>query len=1453
MDPNRPWLSGRPPSSAYPGRLPVTGPLPVALPGLEIHHRDPRFVRQPPHSSDESDEFPLPTYEETWSDAYSENLSRVSMPFEPLPPPPPPETTSVHRSNGSRSSGDISGPPFHLTTLPTLQPNDRRSSSSSDLHNGAPVPPPVEVVVPPTSPTLAVPPVQPRKPSETPSSKDKKKKKGGFFGKAPKARRRKSKPFLAGIATAQPRTSSDGVLLIPRALGSGSTRSRSGSTSLSGSSESGSGSGTGSGSSYTGTTTTTSSSDSESSYDSDDDYYRPFLDHLDEEMQESLRDGEDFDYIGLVAHPTAGQEESKLKDNLDAMKDIVRRVKDQPWRMRRKLKLFRLGHVYIERYEGRLSAGRANVAFVGKFFKLLRRNLDNLFALLMPWEERIKSIENRFGSAAASYFILLRWIIGVNVLQTLFIVGFVMVPHIIFGDKDDTTFRTTMTTKEVKNGLEWDTIYHYAGYMLYTPIYYGYYGDEKKYSFGYRLPLAYFVTTVAIFVHSYWVVLSKMATNVREGTGSGGSDQYVFSTRSYCSWDYMIANRDTGDNKVAAVSRSFKELILDEHHKGREENKWMRLFLRILAWIITGLLLALSVWILMQVMEWKRNFKDPNPTFFQSNIQSLSLKGIGMVFPEMFERLEHLEEFHPLTALRVHLTRITMLNLLTNYALINTWIIEANEMYHESTHAKAAFPWIWNATYYPRPTDWETQTFDPNSHGAAGGHGAPAGDHGEPANQGHGAPAAGHGEPASGGHGAPVATAGHAAPVAAGHGAAASSEGHAAPATGNSHGAPVANGHGQPQPSSGERVTTSPNAHGAVPANGHGGAPETAIHAPPPTTNHDVMPEGRTTHGPPPPALTLRKPDFSLGVNDPFGSLGSSHIKPLDTVHGTVSDHGVPSDSHGGVPSDIHAASGDGHSDHVTTTTTEVPEVYDATTLINEAVSDGVPPVFNRPPNGVTNIPGGNFRPPMEDPNATHRTYSFVPRTTAYVNTWPTLPIITRPPTTPAPPRTTTEPIITIEKLKSFCWENKVAFEGLENLVTESITGVLEVIVVELLRDAFVRFMAKCWFWDLETVPGYAQFRISENVLGLIVGQQMTWIAFFFAPALIPINLTRLLFLMYFRSWVTHVCCVPPETMFNTGKGNNFYFFILLLMLFVSTLFIGYTVFFLSPSWQCGPFSQYKFIYEVTVDSIGKVPALVTQITNYLSSPALIVPIVLMLAIIIFYLITVRMALVKHTKDLKRTLEIERTEERRKMLAQLEEKKKRAQQKLLGATNVTGEDLQVTIEQANENTKSLLDKMQNRGFPPEENPGPSIVQRRKSSLFRAGEPPPSLKSAAQTVIVMNGVARRLSQLSDAAAPKPTPAVTPQAEPASTVSSSVLLSAKVARSKEKFKRKRKNMPPVMETEETVTETVIDMQDIEDEVVRNASPTAEEEVVNVSERNSPARNERAAPDSESIRTA
>ena len=122
-DPSRPWLSGG--TVNYPGRLPVTGPLPVALPGLALQHRDPRFMHHYTGTgSDESDEFygPLPTYEESLSserDAASDviSFSHISVP-----------SNQNNNSDGWLTNNGDGMQPFHSTTLANVQPNNRRLS-----------------------------------------------------------------------------------------------------------------------------------------------------------------------------------------------------------------------------------------------------------------------------------------------------------------------------------------------------------------------------------------------------------------------------------------------------------------------------------------------------------------------------------------------------------------------------------------------------------------------------------------------------------------------------------------------------------------------------------------------------------------------------------------------------------------------------------------------------------------------------------------------------------------------------------------------------------------------------------------------------------------------------------------------------------------------------------------------------------------------------------------------------------------------------------------------------------------------------------------------------------------------------------------------------------------------------------------------------------------------------
>ena len=64
----------------------------------------------------------------------------------------------------------------------------------------------------------------------------------------------------------------------------------------------------------------------------------------------------------------------------------------------------------------------------------------------------------------------------------------------------------------------------------------------------------------------------------------------------------------------------------------------------------------------------------------------------------------------------------------------------------------------------------------------------------------------------------------------------------------------------------------------------------------------------------------------------------------------------------------------------------------------------------------------------------------------------------------------------------------------------------------------------------------------------------MIWMGLFMAPGLPALNLIKLAILMYLRSWAVMCTNVPHETVFKASKSNNFYFALLLLMLFLCTL-----------------------------------------------------------------------------------------------------------------------------------------------------------------------------------------------------------------------------------------------------------------------------------------------------------
>ncbi|TKC37760.1 hypothetical protein EI555_009498 [Monodon monoceros] len=207
--------------------------------------------------------------------------------------------------------------------------------------------------------------------------------------------------------------------------------------------------------------------------------------------------------------------------------------------------------------------------------------------------------------------------------------------------------------------------------------------------------------------------------------------------------------------------------------------------------------------------------------------------------------------------------------------------------------------------------------------------------------------------------------------------------------------------------------------------------------------------------------------------------------------------------------------------------------------------------------------------------------------------------------------------IALLDKVNSMSTEEMLKLSIIDMLFT-----VASILLIDFFRGLFVRYLSDYWCWDLESkFPEYGEFKIAENVLHLVYNQGMIWMGAFFSPCLPAFNVLKLIGLMYLRSWAVLTCNVPHQQVFRASRSNNFYLAMLLFMLFLCMLPTIFAIVRYKPSLNCGPFSGQEKIYDIVSETIEKdFPAWFGSVVGYISSPVVILPAVLLLFMLIYYL-----------------------------------------------------------------------------------------------------------------------------------------------------------------------------------------------------------------------------------------
>nr|XP_036873222.1 transmembrane channel-like protein 2 [Manis javanica] len=371
------------------------------------------------------------------------------------------------------------------------------------------------------------------------------------------------------------------------------------------------------------------------------------------------------------------EELAQILEQVEDKKKLMATMRNKPWPMAKKLRELREAQEFVEKYEGALGKGKGKRLYayrmlMAKKWVKFKRDFNNFKTQCIPWEMKIKDIESHFGSSVASYFIFLRWMYGVNLVLFGLIFGLVIIPEVLMGMPYGSIPRKTVPRAEEEEAMDFSVLWDFEGYIKYSALFYGYYSDQRTIGWlRYRLPMAYFMVGVSVFGYSLMIVIRSMASNTQGSTSEGDSDNFTFSFKMFTSWDYLIGNSETADNKYASITTSFKESIVDEQESNKDENIHLTRFLRVLANFLIICCLCGSGYLIYFVVKRSQEFsKMQNISWYERNEVEIVMSLLGMFCPPLFETIAALEHYHPRIGLKWQLGRIFALFLGNLYTFL---------------------------------------------------------------------------------------------------------------------------------------------------------------------------------------------------------------------------------------------------------------------------------------------------------------------------------------------------------------------------------------------------------------------------------------------------------------------------------------------------------------------------------------------------------------------------------------------------------------------------------------------------------------------------------------------------------------------------------------------------------------------------------------------------------------
>ncbi|CAN9513657.1 unnamed protein product [Ophioblennius macclurei] len=325
-----------------------------------------------------------------------------------------------------------------------------------------------------------------------------------------------------------------------------------------------------------------------------------------------------------------------------------------------------------------------------KTLRRLQNNTKDVFNVLTLWDKALQKIGGNFGGGVQSYFFFLRFLVVLNLLSFLLIAGFVIIPSIVFRNRE-IDFRNTAGLEEcmeyVPNPHGLVIFYNYfldllsgTGFMEYTYLFYGYYNNTvlEDTSFSYNIPLAYLFTAVFYFAFCLICIIARMGTAARVAVATGGSTVGNYSMIIFCGWDYGCLGTQATKLKQGNILYRLQVDLEEEALKRRAaaltlNQKVVLYSLRVAMFFVALAFIAAAFYGIFRATTFSQESSEEGFLgLLLEYLPSIAITAGNFVVPPLCDQIALVERYSPSTTVILALLRAVFLRLMSLAVLLIT-------------------------------------------------------------------------------------------------------------------------------------------------------------------------------------------------------------------------------------------------------------------------------------------------------------------------------------------------------------------------------------------------------------------------------------------------------------------------------------------------------------------------------------------------------------------------------------------------------------------------------------------------------------------------------------------------------------------------------------------------------------------------------------------------------------